>query len=300
MGICLHVAARTDAGRVRNENEDAFLTADFTRGEILSNLPVYRGRVDVGDRGALVALSDGVRGATAGDVASALVLSSLAKALTESDVASESPRQAVVGAVEQAHRAVWRRACGQGIEMGATLAAAYVLGEFAYVAEVGDSRAYLLRSGKFTQLTKDQSYVRMLLDGGAVTEGEAKTLPRRHVVLQAMGIQPSVSVAIGRLELRDRDCLLLCSDGLTSTLEDDEIRAAILESPTLENAAERLVAIANDRGGEDNITAVLVGVGGGLPTSQPCASTGQTCRILETFEPYEAPRQEGGGTARVT
>ena len=285
MGIYLHIAGRTDTGRVRTKNEDAFLAADFTHGEASSG-PVYRGRFAVGDRGALVALSEGMGGATAGEVASALVLSSLSQALGASN-GPESPRRAVVGAVEQAHEAVWSKACRLGIEMGATLTAAYVLGGLAYIAEVGDSRAYLLRGGRLTQLTKDQSYVQMLMDNGAVSPEEARTFPLRNVVLQAMGIQPSLSVALGRLELRARDCLLLCSDGLTTSLQDEAIALAILESPTLESAAERLVAMANKAAGEDNITVVLVGVGGDFPRSQANEPVARTYRILESFEPHD-------------
>ncbi len=206
----------------------------------------------------------------------------------------------MVGAVERAHRAVWNRACGQGLEMGATLTAVYVVNGYACVAEVGDSRAYLLRAGKLTQLTKDQSYVQMLLDHRAVTPEEARTLPLRSVILQAMGIQPHVSAALGRLELRARDCLLLCSDGLTTHLADNDIRNAILESATLEEAAERLVVTANDRGGEDNITVVLAGFGGSLPACRPIDPIERTFRILETFDAHEAPRANAVSPAHVS
>jgi PPM family protein phosphatase len=292
MAIYLHIAARTDRGRIREKNEDAYIAADFT-GARWSTSPLYQARFTVGDRGALIALSDGMGGAAAGEVASALVLSSLAQGLADKSPAG-SPSEAVVGAVEQAHRVVWDQACRQGLEMGATLTAVYVVNGYACIAEVGDSRAYLLRAGKLTQLTKDQSYVQMLLDHRAVTAEEARTLPMRNIILQAMGIQPRVSVALGRLELRGRDCLLLCSDGLTTHLADDDIRHAILESATLEGAAERLVVMANELGGEDNITVVLAGVGGNLPASRPSEPIERTYRILETFDADQA----AGGEAR--
>ena len=288
MGIYLHVAARTDTGRVRAKNEDAYLVADLTRGQS-SNAAIYAGRFSVGDRGALLAVSDGMGGHQAGEVASALALSSLAQALSDQGEAG-APSEAVVGAVEHAHRAVWDEACGLGIEMGATLTAVYVLGATAYVAEVGDSRAYLLRYGTLTQLTKDQSYVQTLVDEGAVSPEQARTLPLRNIILQAMGIQPKVSVALGRLELRARDCLLLCSDGLTTEMPDDDIRAGILTSGSLEEAAEFLLATANDRGGNDNATVLLAGVGGGLIPSRASEPVERTYRILETFDPHGASR----------
>jgi serine/threonine protein phosphatase PrpC len=286
MAIHLHVAACTDIGQVRKKNEDAFLAADFTRRESSSGA-AYRTRCSVGARGVLLAVSDGMGGAACGEVASALVLSSLAQSLAEQDP-GPAPSQAVARAVEDAHRAVWDQAGRQGIEMGATLTAAYVLDDTAYIAEVGDSRAYLLRAGRFTQLTKDQSYVQMLVDMGKVPAEEAMTLPLRNVILQAMGIQPHVKAALGRLELRSRDCLLLCSDGLTTKLADETIRDTILGSPHLEAAASRLVAMANERGGEDNVTVVLAGVGGSLPAPRPSEPPERTYAILESFE-AEAP-----------
>src|SRR5208282_1745889 len=123
--------------------------------------------------------------------------------------------------------------------MGATLTAVYVSGHSAYIAEVGDSRAYLLRSGAISQLTRDQSIGQLLTDAGTLSAEDLKTSPMKNVLAQAMGSRDGVKVAIGKLELRDRDCLLLCSDGLTGALTDEEIRCAVLESKTLDVACER-------------------------------------------------------------
>ena len=279
MDIYLRVAARTDTGHVREKNEDAFLAADLTRGQS-SDRSVYSGRFSVGKRGVLLAVSDGLGGAKAGEVASALVLYTLARALAEK--AHFTPAKTVVDAVERAHREVRYEASRRRITMGATLTAAYILDDMAYVAEVGDSRAYLIRHGQIMRLTKDQSFVQMLIDeGGAPPEDGGL----RNVILQAMGTQPNVSVALGRLELRARDCLLLCSDGLTTKLSDDDIRDTILRSPTLEKAAARLVGAANQRGGDDNTTVVLAGVGGSLLASRAGEPVEHTYRILETFDP---------------
>ena len=282
MGLYLRIAAFTDRGRVRPTNEDVFVAADLTRGA-RSVTPRWTGRIDVSDRGALLAVSDGLGGAQAGELASALVVSSLASAL-ESRVDDLSSQAQLSDAVKGAHDTVWGEACARGIKMGATLTALYVRGTAAYVAEVGDSRAYLVRAGRMTQLTKDQSYVQMLVDSGAVGREEAQSLPFRNIILQAMGHQPHLSVALGRLELRRRDCLLLCSDGLTNEMSDGEIRSLILESPDLVLAADRLVEFANERGGRDNTTVVLVGVGGDLPAPDVREPVEHTYRILETFD----------------
>jgi serine/threonine protein phosphatase PrpC len=288
MATQLYVAARTDRGRVRDKNEDAFVAADLTLGQY-SAIPRWSGRLDVGDSGALLAVADGLGGAQQGELASALVVSSLAQALAAQAAANRQSSERITGAVENAHQAVWLEACRRGIHMGATLTAAYVRSydgsAAAYVAEVGDSRAYLLREGRITQLTKDQSYVQMLVDAGTVEPSQAQSLPFRNVILQAMGHQPTVKVALGRLDLRQRDCLLLCSDGLTSEVPDEEVRSTILSSPDLVSAAERLVDLANARGGRDNTTVLVVGVGGDLPAPQSREPVEQTYRILESFMP---------------
>jgi serine/threonine protein phosphatase PrpC len=282
MDCYLHVSARTDRGRVRPGNEDAFVAADLTRGEH-SATPRWTGRIEIGDRGALLAVSDGLGGADAGEVASALVVSSLTSALESHDDRTSSQAQ-ITDAVKDAHDTVWGEGCARGIKMGATLTAVYVRGTAAYVAEVGDSRAYLIRAGRMTQLTKDQSYVQMLVDQGAVKPEEAQSLPFRNVILQAMGHQPNLSLALGRLDLRSRDCLVLCSDGLSNELSDAEIRDVVLNSRDLVTAVDSLIRMANERGGRDNTTVVLVGVGGRLPASSVQEPVEHTYRILETFD----------------
>ena len=280
--LYLRVAARTDRGHVRLVNEDAFVAANLTRKE-RSSMPRWTGRIEVGDRGALLAVADGLGGAEAGELASALVVSSLTSALEAADERRDSQGK-LAGAVKDAHDTVWGEASARSIKMGATLTALYVRGTAAYVAEVGDSRAYLIRAGRMTQLTKDQSYVQMLVDSGVVRADDAESLPFRNVILQAMGHQPRLAVALGRLELRRRDCLLLCSDGLSNELSDGEVRALVLGSPDLVLATDRLVELANGRGGRDNVTVVLVGVGGSLPIPDAREPVDRTYSILETFD----------------
>jgi serine/threonine protein phosphatase PrpC len=281
MSVHLRVAARTDVGRVRRSNEDAFIAVDLSRGEA-SGMPRWGGLFELGGRGLLLAVSDGMGGLKAGDIASAIVVSSLAQALAVAHEGATS-RDDIHGAVEHAHQRVWAEACARGVEMGATMTAVYVRGRAAYVAEVGDSRAYLIRAGRITQLTKDQSYVQMLVDSGAVSPEEAQDFPGRNVILQAMGNQPHVSMELGRLELRQLDCLLLCSDGVTTKLSDGVMRDVVLSSHDLSTASDRLINLANERGGEDNSTVVLGGISGDLPPADVQEPVEATYHILETF-----------------
>jgi serine/threonine protein phosphatase PrpC len=282
MGIYLRVAGRTDVGRLRERNEDAFIAADLTRQEY-SVMPQWTGRFEIGELGAVVAVSDGMGGAPAGEVASSLVISSLTQALASRSTGATSSAK-ITDAVQDAHLRVRTEGTSRGIQMGATLTAVYVHGAAAYVAEVGDSRAYLLRAGRITQLTKDQSYVQMLVDSGAVDPDKAQAFPFRNVILQAMGHQPNIAIALGRLDLRHRDCLLLCSDGLSNELSDSEIREVVFASPDLMEATDGLIDRANEHGGRDNATVVLAGVGGDLPPSSTREPVEKTYRVLETFD----------------
>ena len=282
----LSVAGQTDIGRVREKNEDAFVVADLTGGTLLDGTP--HKRFDVGERGVLLAVSDGMGGAQAGEVASALVVETLTLAMANAP--KDTPRDALMtGAIEKAHRAVWDTAKRADKKMGATLTAVFVHAGQAYIAEVGDSRAYLIRAGKMCQLTHDQSMVQMLVDTGVIEPEQAETSPIRNIILQAMGNQPNVKVALARLDLRDRDCFVLCSDGLTGMVHDDEIRDIVLASGRPELAAKQLVDLANERGGKDNITVVVAGVGGSLTPPSAEETIKDTLEVLTTFTPPGVP-----------
>ena len=282
----LSVAAYTDVGKVREKNEDTFVVADLTGGTLLDGGP--HARFDVGERGVLLAVSDGMGGAAAGEVASALVVETLTLAMANAP--PDTPRDALMNdAVQKAHRAVWDTAKRESKKMGATLTAVFVHAGQAYIAEVGDSRAYLIRAGKMCQLTHDQSMVQMLVDTGVIEPDQAEHSPIRNIILQAMGNQPNVKVALARLDLRDRDCFVLCSDGLTGMVHDDEIRDLVLASGRPEVAAKQLVDLANERGGKDNITVVLAGVGGGLIPPSADETINDTFEVLTTFTPPGMP-----------
>jgi serine/threonine protein phosphatase PrpC len=185
--IRLTIAARSDIGRVRSNNEDAFTIAELATGAQLEAGAEF----DLPDRGLLLAVSDGMGGHRAGEVASSMVLDSLRQALASARPGPIETRLdwAVRRAnVEVLHAARARSKAG----MGATLTGVVLVGGEAYIAEVGDSRAYLCRDGRLQQLTRDQSLVQMLVDSGAISEKDAKQSPHRNVIIQAMGLAENV------------------------------------------------------------------------------------------------------------
>ncbi|MCW5834827.1 MAG: serine/threonine-protein phosphatase [Labilithrix sp.] len=276
------VAAVTHLGRVREKNEDAFVVADLTGGGLLDERS--HARFDVGERGVLLAVSDGMGGAQAGEVASALVVETITREIAGAPL--ETPRDAaLMEAVQRAHEAV--RVHGERVQarMGATLTAVFVRAGRAYIAEVGDSRAYLLRGGAIAQVTHDQSMVQLLVDSGILKPEDASQSPMRNVILQAMGHQREIKVALGRLDLRDRDCLVLCSDGLTGHVSDAEIKDVVLEAKRPEVAAARLVELANERGGKDNITVIVAGIGGDLAPPAADEKPENAVQVIRAFEP---------------
>ncbi len=269
----VRIAGVSDVGRVREKNEDAWVAFDLDQRRVVFD------RTEVGPRGLLLAVADGMGGADAGDVASAMVVEHLTDAITG---CSDGPDVTCMhDAVKLAHEAVWDHANARRQRMGATLTALHVRRGEATIAQVGDSRAYLLRNGELSRLTHDQSMVQLMVDQGIMTDEQAVECPFRNVILQAMGHQPKVAVALSKLALRDRDALLLCSDGLTGDVSDAEIRDVLTSSLNLEVAAKRLVDLANERGGHDNTTVVLAGVGGELPAAKQGEST---LEVLTKFE----------------
>jgi protein phosphatase len=243
-------AGVTDQGRIRQNNEDAFVADDAL---------------------GLYAVSDGVGGLDAGEVASRMVIDALAEAASglrsrkddtpAHGVARNEPREvrALRSAVTLANRRIFEKARSGPARggMGATATAVVIRESTAYLAHVGDSRAYRLRSKAFEQLTADHSLVAEEVRAGRLTPEEARRSPHRNVITRAVGIDREVEVDVAALPMSPGDRFLLCTDGLTDMLTDAEI-AAILGRMTPVAAAQALVDVANVRGGRDNITAVVV------------------------------------------
>ncbi len=281
-GADVFVSGLTDVGCVRTNNEDAFAVVDLGEGEVL-DVVGKQTLVETGPRGLLLVVSDGMGGENAGEVASALVLEATREHLVGAAIEDDAPG-ALREAIEHAHARVSAAAGEPGREgMGATVIAVLVCGSYAFTAEVGDSRAYLLRRGKLAQLSKDQTHVQVLIDQGLLAPEKAKTSSAKSVVLQACGRADGLVVAQRRVALREGDRLLLCSDGLTGHLEDADIAKILGGAVVLDDACAKLVALAKERGGQDNVTVVAAEVGGSAPAVEAGETIDDCVETLRAF-----------------
>ncbi len=272
MKIELH--AQTDVGRVRQGNEDNFLVLDLTAtrswigSDGLSEPPAALRAFELDTPGTVLVVSDGMGGALAGDVASRMAVETVREMLIGGDEADSeggcSPDVPLVeclrNAAGYANYAIHRKSLDdpQCSGMGATLTAAAVTNHAIDFVQVGDSRAYLIRGNEIKMTTKDQSLVQQLVDVGQISEEDAETHMFRNVILQALGAQSELSPVMSRVPVRNGDLLLLCSDGLSGKLRAEEIREVVAAHvDDLTAACDALVAEANRRGGEDNITVVI-------------------------------------------
>jgi protein phosphatase len=269
--IVVHVYGRSDVGRAREHNEDAFAVADLTTGSVTlaPEMHTYR----VGARGLLFMVADGMGGAAAGELASAMAVDVVLDELKAHWTAStrHDPEAFAAGlrnSTETANTRIHRFATEHPEHrgMGTTATIAGLLGDTLYLAQVGDSRAYLIRKGQGRQITKDQSLMQKLIEAGEITAEEAEHSERRNIILQALGPEAVVRTDLTHQRVRRGDTLVLCSDGLSGQMKVDDIVRAISEEPRLEAACARLIDLANENGGPDNITIVAARFeGAGLP-----------------------------------
>jgi len=247
----------TDIGKKRSKNEDDLEIVDLD-GDRRIDANAVTG-LEIGSEGLLLAVCDGVGGHRAGEVASALALTRLAEEMESLD--DGCPRRTLFGeAVEKVNRAVWEEAHDdprlQG--MATTLTAAVLCRSRAVIAHVGDSRAYVVRGGQIRQVTRDHSFVQSLVASGALKPEEAEKSPFRNVILQALGRKKDVEVALDAVDLAAGDVVALCTDGLSEKVKPAEIASAL--SGDLTEGVRKLVALANERGGDDNITLLAARV----------------------------------------
>ncbi|MEO7109073.1 MAG: protein phosphatase 2C domain-containing protein [Polyangiaceae bacterium] len=271
--IELVIRAASDLGRERSNNEDAFAVADALTG---INEQDVEGNFEISERPMLLAVTDGMGGENAGEVASGLTLASLRRA-----IAKELPRgetaDVLRAAIEYANAVVTGAARTPGREgMGATLVTAIVQGAEATIGCVGDSRIYILRNGHLSQLTKDQSFIQYLIDSKAIKSDEIASFPHKNIILQAVGRAENLNVPIARIALRRGDVLLLCTDGLTGEVADDKIRD-ILATNRIDAACKKLIEAANANGGHDNITVIVASIDG---DGVPAAAADEICPQL--------------------
>ena len=268
--MLVELHAKTDVGRVRRGNEDNFLLLDLTAARAWSGSdgaenPEDMREFTLGEHGLVLVVSDGMGGALAGDVASRMAIEAVRDVLmgTNTDGNGCDPDSSLVECLRHATMEANKNIHYKSLEdsrcsgMGATLTGAAVKDDKLDLIQVGDSRAYVLRGQQIRLATKDQSLVQQLVDVGQISEAEAETHMFRNVILQALGAQNELTPATARIQLRQGDMLLLCSDGLSGKLRNDDIRQIVADADDLGVACDALVAEANNRGGEDNITVVL-------------------------------------------
>jgi protein phosphatase len=249
---------RSDIGLHRTKNEDGFVILDLTRETTYE--PAVVVEQPIGARGVLVAVCDGIGGHHAGEVASSLALETLETEMQRLSGACPRPKL-FKKAVEVVNQRVWAEASlhPKLSGMGTTLTAALICQERVLIAHVGDSRGYFARGGRVEQITKDQSIAGQLVASGTMTEEQARRTPFRHVLLQAIGTKERVEIALDGIDLARGDSLLLCSDGLSGKVAITDLEGH-LAGDDLKVCGDALVALANERGGEDDITVVIARV----------------------------------------
>ncbi|MCS7253354.1 MAG: Stp1/IreP family PP2C-type Ser/Thr phosphatase [Armatimonadota bacterium] len=250
-------AGATDMGKMRELNEDGFIIWELTGFQHPKPFRI-----------GLYAVADGMGGHRAGEVACKLALDTLLDSIQEA-ISSELKKgverlhkvnwgDVLKTAFERANRAVQENAVGLRSDMGTTMVAALVFCNRAYIANVGDSRAYIFREAKLKQITKDHSLVQQFVDMGKLTPHEAKVHPQRNIIYRAIGLRQHIEVDLFEEMLSVGDKLLLCSDGLCDMVEDEEIEKVLLTECDLNAACTELIRRANEYGGMDNITVVIV------------------------------------------
>ena len=261
--IIVNVFGKTDVGRTREHNEDSFVVADLSSGNATLQ-PEVRQHV-AGPRGSLFMVADGMGGAAAGEIASAMatevVLEEMQRMWVEG--VDRSP-DAFARALKHAAKAANTKINGYALAhpeyrgMGTTATIAGLLGDTLYVAQIGDSRGYLIRDSVGIQITKDQSLMQKLVEAGELTEDEAEHSERRNIILQALGPEASIKVDLTHQRLRKGDTLVICSDGLSTQINRDRITDIVSHEKELTVACKKLIDAANANGGPDNITVIVV------------------------------------------
>lgn len=238
----LKTFSKTDIGRKRKLNQDA----------------VYTSEQPVGNLKNLFLVADGMGGHNAGDYASKMTLETMVEHIAGSR--ETNPAKILEDAIAAANTLV-RNMAGQNPElegMGTTVVAASCEGETLHVANVGDSRLYIIREGKIHQVTRDHSWVEEMVRRGGLGREEARNHPDKNIITRAVGAEDTVRIDFFTVGLEEGDMILMCTDGLTNMLEDEEILNILKISRDIVEMAEELVRAANEKGGRDNISVILI------------------------------------------
>lgn len=275
--IVVRFAGRSVVGLVREHNEDNFVIANLATGDRHPRDATF---VDeVGAPGIMFTVCDGMGGAAAGEVASRMAVDILHEALRRGGAPADRDTLArrLVSAVEEAGKRIYDAAQKERSRrgMGTTSTAAVLVDKILFIAEVGDSRAYLVRRGQMKQLTKDQSLVNQLIEAGHLTEAEAEAFEHSNIILQALGTAETVQVDLTFVELRKGDRLMMCSDGLSGLVHADVLRETLVGVADPAECATKLIEFAEAAGGHDNITVVVANFeGDGLEEAKDTDSFG--------------------------
>lgn len=268
--VHIDVSGLSHVGKVRSRNEDHLIVARIGRylETVLTTLPPGEVPERAEDSGYAMVVADGMGGHAAGERASRMALSGLVKlVLAMPDWIFRVDPDVAANLQQRSQRRV-RHLNSLLLEegrrdpdvrgMGTTLTAARIMGRHLQIVHVGDSRAYLLRDGRLHRLTRDHTYVQMLIDSGALTKEQAATFPARHLLVNALGgSSEDVAVDVDQLTLANGDRLLLCSDGLTDLVTDDEVRGLLSRCRPSSEACKCLVDLALERGGKDNVSVIV-------------------------------------------
>ncbi len=306
--VTVDVFGRTDVGKARDHNEDSFLVADLTT-RTASLHPEVREH-EVGRRGSLFMVADGMGGAAAGEVASEMATTTVYNHMVtqwgnDQEVTEQRFAYRLKEAVELANQQIheYAKAHLEVPGMGTTTTADGVFEGALYLTQIGDSRGYLLRQGRVAQITKNQSLMQRLVDAGELTEEEAAVSERRNIILQALGPDPHVKVDLTRQELRKGDMLVMCSDDVSGLVKKEEILSTVTQATDLVAACKELIDLANSRGGPDNITCIVARFGGGgLPAPDgteplghqvyPLLDTESTTEPVPVYKPEDAANRK--------
>lgn len=293
--IRVRLFGRTDVGRIREHNEDNFLVADLSQNArgLMENIRTHI----VGPHGTLFAVCDGMGGAAAGEVASKLAVD----IIYEQMQAGGPPRhrdefaRRLVRAVEVAGMRIFAEAKLDRNRrgMGTTATAAALVDDHLFLAQVGDSRGYLLRGDQLSLVTRDQSLVNQLIEAGQLTEEEAENFEHSNIILQALGTADSVQVDLTYVKVRAGDTLLLCSDGLSGMVRAEELRQALLHHPEPIDVCKVLTDKANDAGGHDNITVIVAKFDGPRPPGADDEPVKYTKYVFQTEDTTHYPPMDG-------
>ncbi|MDA7989961.1 MAG: Stp1/IreP family PP2C-type Ser/Thr phosphatase [Gammaproteobacteria bacterium] len=243
---------QTDVGMIRPVDEDSILAMDLSLASDSKSRSMR-----------LLVVADGMGGRAKGEDASRIAVDSLSCRVVSGSFGSSSLAGLLEHGIQDANRRILDHTVShpESEGMGTTVVCAIVAGNDVYVANVGDSRAYAVHRGGIRRITKDHSVVQELVDAGKITEEEARTHPQKNIITRAVGHAGYIDVDTFRLTLDSDESLLLCCDGVMAHLTDDDIHAAVTESEDPQKACQRIIDTANERGGKDNISLIILSEG---------------------------------------